>query len=174
VFDSTCKSCHGGMDGLGGAYAFFDSYPVDTNDISETADFRMFYNKGAASVYAVNGETWKMNKNPTVSPQGYITSDDSWINYFTQNQNQALGWSATSASSGNGIAALGAMLSQSAAFPACMAQRVFLSACKRSADPIAEAALLTDLASDFQASGYNMRRLYEKAASLSACLGSGG
>jgi len=168
IFTASCRSCHGGMDSMAGAFAFFDAYTApNTNNMD---DFRLFYvNKGGYGADAVMG---KMNQNGKVYPPGWVSGDDSWQNYFTENQNQSLGWGADSKLSGNGVHSFGDMISKSQAFPSCMAKRVFKSVCKR--DPYAaELPIMDELSQDFQASGFNMRRLYEKAATLATCLGNG-
>jgi hypothetical protein len=166
VYQASCRSCHGGLDSLGGAYAFFDSYFNE----GDKDDFRLFYvNKGG---YGEDAAMPKMNKNSDVFPPGWVTGDDTWINTFVENRNKSIGWSTEIPLKGNGIHAFGEMLANSQAFPACMAQRVFKEVCKRDARPD-EAPVLNDLSNDFQASGYNMRRLFEKAASQTACIGDG-
>lgn len=183
TYTATCRSCHGGMDALAGAFAFYDSYtpvgfePPSQGDYSVDGQRTFYVNK--SGIYASDpcsgsaGANPKVNKNCTVFPAGYTTTDDSWVNFFISNHNAALGWDPSTPVNGNGVNSLGKMFANSAQFPACMAQRAFTAMCKR-APADADAQTLADLSQDFQVSGYNMRRLFEKAASLSTCLMNGG
>ena len=146
VYQTSCRGCHGGMDGLSGAWAHFDN-----TTMLESVSIRA-----------------KFLQNSTVFPTGYVTTDDSWVNYFTKNQNAALGWRGPL--TGNGPASLGKMLSNSEAFSKCMAKRAFRKMCSR--DPSGqESSQIQTLANKFEASTYNLRLLLEEAAILPACLG---
>jgi hypothetical protein len=183
TYTVTCRGCHTGMDALAGAYAFFDSYypngmMPDRSISTASSTLRTFYINKAGSYTSdpcsgTSGAMPKVNRNCQVFPPGWVTGDDSWINFFFNNQNASLGWDTNTPMKGNGVHALGDMLANSAQFPACMAQRVFTQMCKRGPDTT-EAAVIKNLADDFAASGYNMRRLYENAATLSDCLTIGG
>lgn len=73
TYQTECRGCHTGMDGLSGAWAHFDYNP--DNRILQSAGIR-----------------GKMNQNNSVFPGGHITVDNSWVNLFTRNQNAALQW----------------------------------------------------------------------------------
>src|SRR5205807_2101737 len=78
----------------------------------------------------------KINQHPEVYPQGYVTSDNSWVARFTTAQQQDLinkPDGSANISSGKGIQSLGMMLANSKGFPKCMAKRVFENICVRSA-----------------------------------------
>jgi hypothetical protein len=168
-YQSNCRSCHGGLDGLSGAYAFFDFYPgpnQDPDPTSSTSDARVFY---APSGYVTDS---KMNINQDVFPAGWLTQDDTWINFFVDNRNQDLGWAPTVPLADSGMKSLGRMLAHSDAFPKCMAKRVFKEICRRDVRD-GDSAVITDLKDDFIASGYSMRRLFTRAGSLQGCVGVG-
>lgn len=165
-YNFSCRGCHGGMDALGGAFAFFDAY--ENPDVRD--DFRLFYvPKGG---YGEDGVMPKMNINNDTSPWGWKTGDDSWINLWTEGKNKSLEWSTDVQTQGNGIHELGTMLANSKQFARGMAIRVFKEVCKRP-NYDAEAAIIDELARDFMNTGYNMRRLFEKAAIQPVCLGAG-
>ncbi|MEO0974415.1 MAG: hypothetical protein AAFX85_15100, partial [Pseudomonadota bacterium] len=96
VFLNNCVSCHSGMDPLAGAFAYYD-YDLDLE--------RVVYSGGQVQPkYSLN--------NTTFAP-GYITTDDSWRNYWREGINAALGWSASLPGGGNGAASLGEELANS-------------------------------------------------------------
>jgi hypothetical protein len=164
VYNASCRSCHGGMDALGGAFAFYDAYADQQN----ANDFRMFFVPTGG--YGANAVMPKLNLNSAVFPPGYATADDSWENFWTQGRNESLGWSTEVPTKGNGLHALGLMLANTDAFASCMSKRVFTEVCKRPPGEN-ETQAIDDLKNDLKANGYSMRRLFEKAASLSVCLG---
>lgn len=182
IYQSSCRSCHTSLDSMGGAYAFYDSYPnpnQTTNPVGNLNDWRMFYvNSGG---YGEDVTMPKMNKNNTVFPPGYVTGDDSWINFLTSNNWQPVfGWSSSVPTQGNGVHALGMMIANSDGFAKCMAKRVYQHVCTMGTPPAVDvhfngpdAGVINDLSIYFQSTNYNMRRLFQKAASLSSCLGTG-
>ncbi len=160
TYVQTCRRCHAGMDALAGAYAFFRS---DETFLVDGGNFRRIL-KTVKDDRVVK----RMNKNGDVYPQGFVTVDDSWVNLWTQGKNADLGW--RGATSGRGIQSLGRMLAQTEAFSRCQAKKVFTQVCLR--PPTGEDKRdLADLTRDFEANGFKMRRLFEKAALLPQCLG---
>ena len=151
VFHTQCRTCHAGMDALGGAFSKYDY-----DETRQTLTF----NRGGVST--------KMNKLP-IYFEGKVTTDESWENLFVQNQNLSLGWRGSVA--GQGIKELGTMLSNSHQFSVCMSSRVFESVCYRKHVVPEEQSFIDGLANKFEGSGYNLRRLFEEAAILPICLG---
>ncbi len=149
TYQNTCRGCHAGLDALAGAYAHYDY----GNRLVVTAAIRPKY-----------------SQNATFSPT-YITTDDSWMNLWTQNQNAALGWSATAGLSGNGVKALGNMLANSDAFANCMATRAFREVCGVRTMTPALQTVITSLKNDFKTNGYKLKRLFERTAAHESCLG---
>ena len=113
LYQTSCRTCHGGLDGNTGAFAYFDT----------------FDNDGKYMVYSAGSVRDKMNKNGSTFTDGFVTVDDTWINHYVKNQNVALGWHGPT--EGKGANALGRMFSETDAFPSCMAQRAFTAMCKR-------------------------------------------
>ena len=149
TYKTNCVGCHAGMDALGGAFARFD-----------------FTNNQVVQGTGVNG---KMNKNGTVYPEGFVTSDDSWMNLWANGVNASLGWKGNL--TGRGAKEFGRMLAQTDAFSACMVRRVFQRVCLR--EPATqEADQLRRIAQDFAAGGrYNMRELFATVSTLPQCMG---
>lgn len=148
LYLTTCKACHGQMDGFRGAFAFLD-----------------FTNNGQRIGTTVVA---KMNRNQTEFPQGFVTTDNSVINYATLGKNvDQLGW--RSALTANGMAGFGKMLADSRGFSRCMVERAFKRVCRRT--PLsAEIPLVRSLADQFETDGYHMRRMFENVAIQPQCV----
>lgn len=178
VFATTCKTCHGGMDGLAGAFAYYDRAYIPTPQPS-AAPLPTGYFPGYQLTRTPNpvfptstSPVSKMNKNGNIFPAGYVTINDSWVNIFASSQtstNIAMGWPANM-TSGNGIRSLGTMLANTRGFPVCMAKRVFRKVCAREALPV-ENATINTLADQFVSGGYKLKSLFENTAILPTCLG---
>jgi hypothetical protein len=150
VFQTTCRGCHGPMDGFGGAFAHFD-FDVTAGN----------FNYLGPQVIAP-----KYNQNANTYPDGWITTDDSWVNLLSDNP--SFGW--RTPDSGNGINQFGALLANSAQFSRCMATRSFKEVCRRSPTN-AEQELIQQLATDFENNGYHLKSLFQEVATSSECLG---
>jgi hypothetical protein len=149
-FLTTCKNCHTGMDALRGAFA-----RVDWN--------------GQRITYtgAPNQVVNKMNRNADQYPQGFATTNDSFVNYSTQGRNKdAFGW--RNALTGNGIGQFGAMLANSQGFSRCMVKRVFEAVCKRMPAE-SETSVVRQIADQFESDNYHMRNLFETVALRPEC-----
>ena len=93
LFHNQCVGCHAGQDGLAGAYAYY-----------EWDGSRLVFTPGqVADKHLINDNTF---------PGGYVTVDDSWINFWRHGPNAALGWTG-GRDSGNGAASLGVEVASS-------------------------------------------------------------
>jgi len=128
VFRSKCAGCHSGMDGLSSAFAHFD-----------------FVN--GALVHDPNKVQAKMLQNAHVFPDGYVVTDDGWMNLWTSGVNSAVGWRGQ----GNGVGAkeLGQALSQTDAFDSCAAEKVFERVCLRRASSDEDKQFLDQIRDEF-------------------------
>jgi hypothetical protein len=151
TYQTTCRACHALMDGLGGAFANFD------------------YVNDDIVYYGQYGVAPKMNKNSDHYPDGFVTTEPSWINRFTKDQNVAFGW--TGPLTGMGVHAFGVMISNAAMFPRCMAQRVFTAVCRRPFSGPAADQFFQKQADQFVANGYKLRGLFESVAVDPTCYG---
>jgi hypothetical protein len=129
TYKNRCIGCHAGMDGMTGAFAY--------------------YNFNGAITYEYGVVVSKMNHN-VVFPDGFVTQSDSWINLWNQGKNVNLGWAKVQPStgtqallSGNGVPALAKMLSQTEAFYSCMAEQVFNKVCFRVKDSLEKSKIET-------------------------------
>jgi len=148
---NTCRSCHGGLDALAGAYAHL----------------RFGFTQLGEGVIQEKKVTAKSNQNGNVYPAGHIVLNSNWENNFTANQNVAFGWRGEM--KGAGISALGKMISESRGFSRCMAKRVFRQICYRSPDA-REQSVIEEAADNFENGGYKMKALFEDIAVRSNCL----
>ena len=183
IFLNGCVGCHAGMDGMAGAYAYYEW--VYTNDKS---DGHLEYQNVAntAEFDPATGVSLKHNINSTNFEYGRITTDASWINYWRNGPNSLLGnrpgdtgigWrhpangtdGITSDSKGNsmgsGARSLGIELANSRAFAQCQVDQVFKSVCLR--DPNVHSVdrnARNDIVDTFTASNYNMRDVFANVA----------
>ncbi|MCP4983168.1 MAG: hypothetical protein GY935_22045 [Gammaproteobacteria bacterium] len=174
IFMNGCLGCHAGMDGMMGAYAYYEwSY---TNDKSD-----------GSLVYDNSQPAAKHNINPNNFEYGHEVVDDHWINYWRNGPNSKLGnrpgdnssgWSyagevldAKGNAIGNGASSFGRELANSKAFAQCQVDKAFKSICLRdpntfSADRSARDGFVTN----FVGNNYDMREVFTDVAAY--CKGS--
>ena len=158
---TSCKACHSVMDGFRGAFAKWSS---DGNMVSNLASS----NDPNIQRFIDN----KYLRNSSVFPDGYVTKDDSFVNYANRSANESLfGWRGSNIASGNGAQGFGQMLANSKRFSQCMAKRVFKTVCKKSLPEDKEKALLSTWGNEFEASGYQLKDLFEAISIKPECLG---
>jgi hypothetical protein len=169
------------LDSLGGAFAYYDlvstTIPNDFKIVYSGQDYPdqslcMNDDGTKPSFQCATYVQPKMTKNPFVYEFGYQARDDSWVNYIKPLYNADVGMTIhwNGATSGKGLNAFGQMLANSDMFPVCMARTAFKNLCRRPPTDT-EAPLISALASDFQASNYSFRRLFEQVAVTPPCLG---
>ena len=148
IFHTQCIGCHAGMDAVAGAYAYYE-WDAD--------QARLTYTPGQVEEkYAIN---------TGVFPGGYITTDDSWHNFWRSGQNAALGWSESEPGSGFGAKGLGAEVSHSRAFAACQVQKVFEHVCFRPPQTAQDAIRIDEIATTFEENGrYDLRGVFADVA----------
>ena len=148
IFHTQCLGCHAGMDGLAGAFAY---YEWDANA------GRMVYTPGQVQgKYAIN---------TGVFPGGYMTVDDSWVNLWRSGPNGELGWDDFEPGFGVGMKGFGAEIAHSRAFAECQVQKVFQHVCFRPPQVQADADAVTAIADQFEAGAvYDLRRVFADVA----------
>ena len=159
IYMFNCIGCHAGMDGLAGAYAHYD-YNESTSSLEYNAN-------EVAAKYLINSDNFK---------HGYITNDDSWINYWRNGQNKLLGWSNSAVmgtlidskghASGNGAKSLGEELANSSAFARCQVKKAFQSICLHDPDDYAaDRSAIDTITTNFIGAGnYSMKTVFAKVA----------
>ena len=160
IYLNNCVGCHAGMDGMAGAFAY---YQYDYTDDKESG--QLVYTSGAVQ------EKHLINSN-NFTP-GYITVDDSWVNYWRNGPNALLGWGNTAEvldikgnATGDGAKALGVELANTEAFAQCQVDKVFKTVCLRDPNDYASDRAERDnnMIPDFISSGYDMRQVFSDTA----------
>ena len=158
IFLNSCIGCHAGMDGMAGAFAY---YEWDYN--ADKTDGNLVFTDGAVSgKHLINSNNFQ---------PGYIMSDDSWVNYWRNGQNWLLGWGtavspdAKGNETGNGAKSLGQELANSSAFAQCQVDKVFETVCLRGSSEFfgADRAARDSIVTAFQTT-YNMRDVFTDVA----------
>jgi len=145
IFMNECLTCHAGMDGLAGAFAYYD-FDEETQ--------QLVYTSGTVQPkYVKDAGTFRF---------GYETTDDSWINYWRIGPNEYIGWQGPG--SGNGAKSIGMELAQTRQFAECQVKKVFEKVCYRSPNgPVDEQAVVT-IANSFEANNRSMKRVFAETA----------
>jgi hypothetical protein len=146
VFRNKCVGCHAGQDGFGGAFAHYD-----------------FVNE--AVTYDATKVMDKMNKNATTFADGYVVTDDGWVNMWRTGQNARIGWNGDA--SGNGATSYGRMVTSTDEFPVCMAKRVASLVCLVPLKDVKTADVMA-AAQEFRSDDYNMKNLFARTAATCA------
>ena len=149
LFLNNCIGCHTGMDPLAGAFAYYD---YDENNQ------QLVYTPGAVQSKYFN--------NDTNFEHGYRTTDDSWMNYWREGQNQFLGWATSgpgSTGSGTGAASMGQELANSDAFASCQVKKVFRTVCLREPEDAADRLQVGQMVTSLKA-GYRLKQTFAEAA----------
>lgn len=147
IFLNTCFGCHSGMDGLAGAYAYFDWDEDQTRMVHTPGDVQ--------DKYTINANTFS---------SGYITTDNSWVNYWREGPNSLLDWRGES-DRGFGAKSLGAEVASTRAFSVCQVEKVFNTICFRGPKDQGDRAAIELITDDFEAGGvYSMKGVFADVA----------
>lgn len=167
-FLTSCKGCHTVMDGFRGAFANwdFDGLGLKNSTVNTKGNTAADFTIAADA----NGVVTKMNRNNTIFPSGYITTNNSFINNAIRPADAALFEWRGSAASGNGVKAFGTVVANSRRFSQCMAKRVYKAVCRKELDPVASKDKLKAWGDEFEASGYKLKKLFETVATKPECL----
>lgn len=173
---TSCKGCHTAMDGFRGAFAKWDVMdelsfgrtPMHSSTTKILRNYEYFFSYGFEA--DSRGVTNKMNKNGTVYPSGYVTLDDSFVNFATRPANMALfGWRGDYRG-GKGAKGFGEVIANSRRFSQCMAKRAFKAVCRKELPEATSTSLLRNWGDEFEASGYKLKNLFENMAIKAECL----
>ena len=172
IYLNSCVGCHAGMDGMMGAFAHYElefTEDSDGNVIEDTA--QLIYTPATVQAkFLINENNFK---------PGFITTDDSWINYWRNGQNALLGWSNSSPgvvldekghATGNGAKSLGVELANSDAFAQCQVKKAFQAVCLREPGDTADRSEVNSIVTDFKSGGYRMKQVFRDVAAY--CKGS--
>ncbi len=123
IFLNSCIGCHSGMDPMTQALAYHN-YAVPDRDNDPTGE-------DGQVEYTLNVVQSKYFNNDATFPQGYVTPNDSWANYWREGKNAVLGWDESLPGSGSGASSMFRELAHSRAFAECHVKRVFTAVCLR-------------------------------------------
>jgi len=168
IFLNNCVGCHAGMDGMAGAYAYYNY---------DKLSGRLEYTDGNVQAkHLINSDNFK---------SGNIMTDDSWVNYWRNGQNGVLasrdgspGWGhgaelldGKGNAVGNGAKSLGIELANSDAFAQCQVDKVFKSVCFRNPNDLStDVTERNNIVDAFVAGGYKMKQAFGDVAAW--CKGS--
>jgi hypothetical protein len=183
IFQNGCVGCHAGMDGMAGAFAYYEwDYSNDKSD------GRLVYRNSNNSKFdAVTGVSLKHNINANNFEFGYVTVDDSWVNYWRNGPNSILGnrpihtdigWrhpgngqdgifflDAKRNTTGFGAKSLGIELANSRAFAQCQVDKAFKAICLRDPNLFnADRVKRDQFVGNFSGDNYNMRGVFTDVA----------
>ncbi len=123
IFLNSCIGCHTGMDPMTQALAYHNFAVPDRANDPTGEDGQIEYTPGVVQPKYFN--------NNATFPQGYITPDNQWANYWREGKNAVLGWDDTLPGSGTGPSGMFQELAHSQAFAQCHIERVFETVCLR-------------------------------------------
>lgn len=147
IFLNDCLSCHAGLDGLAGAYAYYD--------FDETTQ-QLVYTPGSVQPKFLNDSgTFRF---------GYATDDDSWINYWRIGPNTFVGWNGPGSGEGTGVKSLGLELAQTRQFAKCQVTQAFEKVCHRSPNGAADIQAIETIATNFETNNRSMKRVFAESA----------
>jgi len=150
IFLTGCLACHAGMDGLAGAFAFYD-FDEENQQLAYTAgDVQPKYLRDAG-----------------VFRYGHETTYDGWVNYWRTGPNAYLGWQGTG--SGVGAKSLGVELASTDQFAQCQVKKAFEKVCYRPPNGEADHTLVNNVATVFKNNNYSMKRVFADTAAY--CMG---
>ena len=152
IFMNDCLTCHAGMDGLAGAFAYYD--------FDEEAQ-RLVYTDGVVQPKYLN--------DAGVFRTGFATTGDSWVNYWRSGQNSWVGWNAPNNGVGRGAKSLGMELAATRQFSECQVKKAFEKVCHRSPNGAADLQAVTNIANSFEANNRSMKRVFGETAAY--CMG---
>ncbi|NNE63453.1 MAG: hypothetical protein HKN34_05170, partial [Gammaproteobacteria bacterium] len=147
----------------------FAYYQYDYTDDKETGQI-IFTDGAVQEKHLINSNNFK---------PGYVTVDDSWINYWRNGQNALLGWGHAAEvldtkgnATGQGAKALGIELANTQAFARCQVDKVFKAVCLRNPDDYASdrSERDTNMIPAFISNGYDMKQVFSDTAAW--CKGS--
>jgi hypothetical protein len=145
LFLNDCLGCHAGLDGLAGGFAFYD-----------------FDATAGRITYTPNTVHPKFVKAASTFPFGFVTTGDSWINYWRTGPNAFVDWHGPG--SGSGAKSLGQELAQTRQFSECQVRNVFEKVCYRKPNGPADLAAVETIANSFEANNRSLRRVFAETA----------
>lgn len=153
LYLNNCVGCHAGMDAVSGAFAHYE-YDHDPDNDPAGNNGRLVYTSGQVQEkFLINSNTF---------PGGYVTEDDSWINYWRNGPLAVLGWTGPQ-SQGAGAKSLGEEVASSRAFAQCQVEKAFQQVCFHGPGSPQDRAEIDRIATVFT-SNYSMKGVFADVA----------
>jgi hypothetical protein len=172
IFLNECSGCHTGMDGMAQAFAYhqFD-YPTEDEQPSLTETERMDMGQ---MIYTAGDVQPKHLINSGNFRDGYVITNDHWINYWRSGPNTGkIGWSDSYDSEtdldealdpvyaeGDGMSSLGEELANTEAFAHCQVKKAFETVCLREPQEDTDMTAFESIVDDFQSNNYDMKQAF--------------
>lgn len=164
VWLNNCLGCHAGMDPMAQAFAYYNyEYDPDTDLTGENGQIR-YNNVGELDAETGTRVQEKYHINSATFPQGFVTPDDSWDNYWREGQNKNLGWDESLPGGGNGAKTMLTEMAHSRAFAQCQVKKAFKAVCLREPGDQNDRDQISDMVTSFTSSGYLMKNVFAEAA----------
>ncbi|MES2823219.1 MAG: hypothetical protein V4732_06445 [Pseudomonadota bacterium] len=166
VYLNGCMGCHSGMDPLAKAFAYYDyEFTPTDEDPDGLSSGSIHYNKVADPVTGSLVEA-KYLQNSATFPYGYVTTDDSWQNYWRAgiNANLGWGWGGNAPTSRSGASSMGQELANSRAFASCQVEKVFKQVCLRKPASEDDHKAITQFTDNFKSKGFKLKQVFTDTA----------
>jgi hypothetical protein len=170
IYLNACVGCHAGMDGMGGAMAYYDlAHDGDKEDATSN------FENTARLTYSAGQVIPKYLQNENNFKPGFVPTDDSWINYWRNGPNALLGWNdwpgvqkdEKGNAIGHGLKQLGMELAWTDAFAQCQVKKAFKAVCLRDPDDYAaDRSAVETIVTDFKNGGYKMKQVFRDVAAV--------
>ena len=170
IYLNACVGCHAGMDGMGGAMAYYDlEHDGDKEDATSN------FENTARMTYSAGQVIPKYLQNENNFKPGFVPTDDSWINYWRNGPNALLGWNdwpgiqkdEKGNTIGHGLKQLGMELAWTDAFAQCQVKKAFKAICLRDPDDYAaDRSAVETIVTDFRNGGYKMKQVFRDVAAV--------
>jgi hypothetical protein len=168
VFLNGCLTCHNGMDPLTQAFAYYN-YQYDDGTDPDGLSGRLVYNAVGQTDAETGTRVQAKNLiNSANFPYGYITTDDSWDNYWREGRNSYMGWDASLVGSGSGAKSMGRELAHSDAFAQCQSEKVFKVICLRDPANADDRAQVSSNAALLKSNDFKMKAVFAETANYCA------
>ena len=164
IFLNNCIGCHSGMDPMAQSFAYYDYLYDDVNDPNGDNGTISYNNVGAIDPVTGTRVVSKYFNNNTNFEHGFITTDETWQNYWRAGQNSLLGWDTSLLGNGNGAKSMGQELANSDAFAQCQVEKVFTNVCLRPPQDSVDRTQIASMVTSFQSGGYNLKQVFAESA----------
>ena len=193
IYMNECIGCHTGMDPMTQAFAYYDyDYPLDGNNDPIYEQGFLVFNRVGINDTDRNGNDTGTNSrvqlknliNADNFKPGYVTTDDSWVNYWRQGKNSVIGdkvnsgtsianWDASLNSFGQGASSMSKELAHSERFARCQVEKVFKAVCLRPPVDTADRTVVNNVLANFKLpfqnstlnpDGYELKRVFAETA----------